>query len=486
MPSTIKVDISRDKLTAIIKVLGEEHFTREDILNALRESGVVYGIFEDVVEIASSGAVDDFMVVAKGDPPVEGKHGWIEILWDKNESNSVRDVERTVDYRETSNLVSVNEGVLLAQRHPPQEGKPGKAVTGDAIMPPQVKTAKIMAGKGVKLDADGNRIFSSTQGRPVAKIAGPNVVISVEPSYTITGDVSMKTGNIRFKGDVVVTGNVNETMKLEASGNVTINGIVTGAHVSAGKSLVVQKNIISCEVSAGMGSVECGKIRYLVQDIYDDLGKLIMAIEQLKKQSPDIEKLPFSQVVNSLMENRFRNIRVNARQFITVKDFNLPFEVEEAVESVKIITSMHFNPGDFSKMMNALLKALSAMDSDEGKNAMIQVGSASASTIKCSGQVMVLKGCVNTIVYAGGNVKIGGHFKGGEVYGEGNVELHELGSNLGAPPLVRVKPKSFVRVNNAHPGSIIQIGSNRVNVSQELVRSTFRLNSNGEIDIIPY
>ncbi|MCL4442445.1 MAG: FapA family protein [Firmicutes bacterium] len=485
MSNSIKIDLSRDKLTATIKVTGVDPITRDDILGALRSSGVVYGVFEDVVDIATSGNIDDFMIIARGNPPVEGKNGWVEILWKTEDREDHPDTEKTVDFRETSNLISVNEGALLAQMHPPQEGIPGKSVTGEVISPTQPKSALIVPGKGVKLDNSGDKVYAVNQGRPVAKFVGPNVSISVEPSFTVSGDVCLKTGNIRFKGDVIVTGSVNETMKLEASGNVTINGIITGAHVSCGKNLVIQRNIISSDVSAGIGAMESGKIRYLVQDLHDDMSKLLQAIEQLKRQSPDLGKLPYTQLVNSLLENRFRNIKGNTKQFLLARSFNLPFEVEEAVEAIKIITSMHFTPEDLHKIMEALLKALAVMGSHEAEKAKIQMGSASASTIKCSGDVVVLKGCVNTTIYASGNVKIKGHFKGGEIYCEGNAELDELGSTLGAPPLVRIKSKGFVRVSTTLPGSVIQIGSTRLNVTQELARSTFRLNSNDEIDIIP-
>ncbi|MHB8158288.1 MAG: DUF342 domain-containing protein, partial [Desulfocucumaceae bacterium] len=286
MSNLIKIEVSRDKMTATIKVEeSDQPLTREDIISALKNSGIVYGIFEDVVEISSTSTFEDAMIIAKGDPPVQGKHGWVEILWkEKEEVGKVSDPDR-IDFRETSDLISVNEGTLLAQRHPPQEGTSGKAVTGEEAKPAQLKTSRLMAGKGAKLDDQGDRVFSTTQGRPVAKMAGPSASISVEPVYTITGDVCLKTGNIRFKGDVIVNGSVTETMKLEASGSVTVSGIITGAHVSCGKNLIVQKNIISSNVFAGIGAVECGKIRYLIQDVYDDLGKLLQVIEQLKGQS---------------------------------------------------------------------------------------------------------------------------------------------------------------------------------------------------------
>ncbi|MFZ5647082.1 MAG: DUF342 domain-containing protein [Bacillota bacterium] len=487
MSDLIKIDISRDKLTAAIRISSVECFTRDEILGVLEKSGVVYGIFEDVVNICASSRTGEIMVIARGNPPVPGTNGWVELLWEKQyQDKSSENNAQTVDFRETSKLVSVDEGVTLALRHPPKEGTAGKAVTGELIIPPLPKAARIIAGRGVKLDDSGDRAYSVLRGRPVAKASGTTVNISIEPSYTVIGDVSLKTGNIRFKGDVTVTGNVVETMTVEASGSVKVKGIVTGARIFCGESLEVQKNIISSEISAGLGHVECGKVKHLIQDLYADLVKMLQVMEQLRGQSPNLDRIPFPQVVNGLIESRFKSIRAHARQLSGLKNFNLPFEVEEALESVKIIIGVQFNQDEFKAMMGKLSQALVVMNSQENKNARVEVGSASASTIRCSGDVVVLsKGCVNTTIYAGGNVKITGHFKGGEISCEGNVEIDELGSDLGAPPLVKIKSKHFVKINRTLPGSVIQVGANRMNVPRELGRSVFRLNSDNEIDIVP-
>lgn len=487
MSDLIKIDVSRDKLTAAVRISRVECVTPEDILEALKNSGVVYGIHNDVVNACTASRPGEIMVIARGDPPVPGANGWVELLWENQgqQGNSGSEMAKTVDFRETSKLVSVEEGALLAQRHPPGGGAPGKAVTGEFIMPPPPKAAKIIAGRGVKLDQSGDRAYSVLRGRPVAKSAGTAVNISVEPSYTVPADVSIKTGNIRFKGDVIVSGNVAETMTVEASGSVTVRGIVTGARIYCGESLIVHKNIISSEISAGLGKVECGKVKHLMQELYTDLVKMLQVMEQLRTQSPHLDRIPFHQVVNGIMESRFKNIRAHSKQLAGMKNFNFPSEVEEALESVKIITGMQFDQENFRAMMGRLSQSLLIMNSQENKSARVEVGSASASAIRCSGDVVVLnKGCVNTTIYAGGNVRIAGHFKGGEISCEGNAELDELGSDLGAPPLVKVKSKQFIKINKTLPGSVVQIGANRMNVPRELGRSVFRLNVENEIEIV--
>jgi uncharacterized protein (DUF342 family) len=478
----IKIDIPKGKLTASIRILSLEPPSREDILKALTDSKVVYGILDDVVDICSLKKTNEAMIVARGDPPIPGKDGWVEIFWDKTKEQSKDfDDEKIIDFRETSKIISVNEGTLLAQRHPPQEGLPGRAVTGQEIMPPKPKEARLTAGRGVKLDDEGDMAYSAIQGRPVLKKSGGIIhIVSVEPSYTVSGDVNIKTGNIRFKGDVTVTGNITETMTVEASGSVKVGGIITGANVFCGENLVVQKNIISSSITAGIGNVECGKIKYLMQDLYTDLTGLVQLLEQLKGKLANLDKIPFSQVVNSIIENRFKNIRIYAKQLVNTATFNLPFEVAEAVDSVKKIIGVQFTVDDFKDMMQNLARALEIMGYQETQGSKVVANSTFASSIKCSGEVIITgKGCVNTTIFAGGNVKITGPFKGGEIYSEGNVEIDELGSNLGAPPLVRVKKNNHVKIGKTLAGSVIQVGSSRIHITKELSEARYKLNSEG-------
>lgn len=68
---------------------------------------------------------------------------------------------------------------------------------------------------------------------------------------------------------------------------------------------------------------------------------------------------------------------------------------------------------------------------------------------------------------------------------EGSVEIDELGSNLGVPPLVRVSSKNIVMVEKTLPGAIIQIGPSRLNATRELIAARYRLNNDsGKIEVI--
>ena len=75
-----------------------------------------------------------------------------------------------------------------------------------------------MAGRGVKLINNGRIAAAQIPGRPVYRSG----VLSISQQVVVEQDVSIRTGNIRFKGDVLILGNVHESMEIEAGGIVDL------------------------------------------------------------------------------------------------------------------------------------------------------------------------------------------------------------------------------------------------------------------------
>ena len=63
--------------------------------------------------------------------------------------------------------------------------------------------------------------------------------------------MDIKTGNIYFKGDVLVKGTVTDGMKVIASGNVEVRGFAAHCQIEAGGDILVKRNIVSGKVKAG-------------------------------------------------------------------------------------------------------------------------------------------------------------------------------------------------------------------------------------------
>ncbi|MGQ9558488.1 MAG: DUF342 domain-containing protein [Desulfurispora sp.] len=483
----LKLHISPDKLTARISVLSTDLPTREELQEFLQKNRIYHGLLPEAIEQLTATRSGEPVVVARGTPPQPGQHGYVELLWEKSAAAAGPDREKaTVDFRETSKLISVPEGEVVAILHDPVPGQPGQAVTGEAIAPPPVKAARIKAGKNITLTPDGRQAVAQKAGRPVAKQAGLNWLLTIEDRHTVPGDVSIKTGNIRFKGDVVVKGNVLETMTVEAAGNLTVEGLVTGATILCGESLLVNNNIISSTVTAGLGFAECGKISYLIEEIYNSAIEILKAVEQIKSKLPHPEKFTFHQLVDTVLQGRFGNLQKTVRELEQIKTFNLPYEVAEAIEAVKVLGDYRYTAQDFRTILQSTALALNIIKGKANSQALITARAVFNSTLQCSGPIIITgQGCTNAQIYAGGDVHIKGSFKGGNIHSDGNVFIGELGNPMGLPHLVKLRRKGQLTAQKVYPGVTVQIGSSRLSVKQEMFKVKFKLDERAEVAIIP-
>lgn len=488
---SVIVAVSRDKLKAWISIPDKGAvLSTEVIKKELSRAGVVFGIKEDVIKSFAASPSVKPLVVAEGVTPTPGEDERVELFFPTQPVQFLPDDKDVVDYRETSSIVSVEEGTLLAEKHPGVRGSEGISVLGEILPPPGLRTVKLKAGKGAVLSEDGSKVFSTMSGRPSIKEAGPNRIISCEPIYVHSGDVDIKTGNLRFKGDIKITGNVHEAMTVQASGRVEIMGLVTRATIISGSRLVVYGNVIGSTLRSGILFPGAKKMSFILMDLYTDLLNLAQAIEQLKKQKRlDFSQIDFGRVVFGLMDTRFKNLRPmikNIQSFSVPEGSELPAEVKDALESLKCLWGIGSLTADnYSHMLKNVAGALELLvQNNEQGNSVINIRAALTSVIQSAGDVNVSgQGCVNTTINAGGNVLIRGSFKGGEIFCEGNADINELGSDLGIPPVIRVAPSGTIKVGKAFPGAVIQVGKRRVTISREMGSFKARLNSEDLIEM---
>lgn len=489
--SAIKVIISRDKLTASICLSGKNDFVYiEEIHQELEKAGVKYGIKEDAVLMFSVNPSREPVVVARGADPTPGRDGYMEVLFDKNYRQNLGSDSDVIDYRETSTLISVEAGTQLVEVYPPVPGKEGTAVTGEAIGPPKPKEINLLAGKGVFLSEEGDKAYAQVNGRPWIKEAGLTRIISCDPMYIHNGDVDIKKGNLRFKGDVKIAGNVFEAMEVQATGNVEVQGLVIMARVVSGGKIIIFGNVVGSRLRAGILFPGAKKLGFMMADLHAELESLAQALEQLKiRKIVNFDLVDFGRVVLGLLDSRYKNIRPmvkSTQAFVKNKTEELPQEVVDAVNSLSCFSGLFpLNEIVFKNVLREVTNANELLIHSRGQeSASIFIKSADSSVIQSSGNVTVSgQGCVNTNITAGGDVTVKGSFKGGEILCEGNVEINELGSNLGAPPTVRVAAGSAITVKKAYEGSVIQVGNRRLTITKKMEFFRARLNKEEQLEL---
>jgi len=488
----VEVVISSDKLNAYVFVPEEVRaLDPEAVKAALQEAGVICGINDEALISFAAAPQAQPVLVAEGLPPQRGEDERVE--WFFAAENQTRDDKNDqlpdqIDFRDTSTVVSVEAGTLLARKHPAVPGVPGTAVTGEPLPPPEPRRVELKAGKNVELQSGGTKAFSQVDGRPWFKQAGNTYIINVDPLLVQKGDVSIKTGHIRFKGDVRVLGNVGEAMQVEASGNVEITGLVTRATIISGGRLVVRRGVINSRLKAGSTFSGARKLSFMLRDIKAGLEQIGLALEQLQRNK-DFQQVNFGRLIMTLLDTRFKNLRPlvkNSLRQIASARGDIPEEVTRCGKSLQCLIGLNpLTVKSFSAVTRDVNEASRVLEDEAVTPADIIIHSAMSASLQCSGNVMVIgQGCVNTTINADGHVNIKGSFKGGEIFCEGNAEIQELGSSLGVPPLVRVGATGQIRVRRAFAGAILQVGQRKHVLAQDMGSFKVRLAKSGELELI--
>ncbi|MDD4335077.1 MAG: FapA family protein, partial [Desulfotomaculaceae bacterium] len=188
-----------------------------DILQGLSEKNITYGIKHAEIKSILDREKDGCYLIAEGEAPGETVNDRVELKFNAGQDGQkISDTSDKINFRDLGEILSVEPGILLAEKFVGHQGKPGRKVSGEMILQPKPVPCDIIAGKGVEISADRCKIISKISGRPVAKRLGKGFVIDVDPVLHKKGDVDIQSGNIRFKGDVVVHGNVCEGMTVQA------------------------------------------------------------------------------------------------------------------------------------------------------------------------------------------------------------------------------------------------------------------------------
>ncbi len=252
----IQVRISSDGMEAFLEYFpprGGEYLSPEKIQQELTEAGVVFGLMDEKLdEIAKSNTHHKEILIARGEAPVPGKDGYLEYHF-KNEieerAGKLRE-DGSVDHFNLDLIQNVKKGEPLVSVKPPVPGEPGRKVTGKEIKLEKPKEAKLPAGKNVEQDENGKVLLAGIEGQAVQESNGK---VSVFPVHHVRGDVDLSTGHIDFLGTVIVDGNVTEGFKVEATGDVEVNGNVSAATIISGGNVKIRKGYLGKQKSR----VEC-------------------------------------------------------------------------------------------------------------------------------------------------------------------------------------------------------------------------------------
>nr|NJM03882.1 DUF342 domain-containing protein [Desulfobacula sp.] len=252
----VDLQVSDDRVEAWMRVPKTAQGTTdiEPVKKLIKKRGITHGVAKDEeIHHFLKTCIDphEKFIVARGRAPSVGKPA--EIIYHFNteaDSAGLINEDGSIDFRARGESPFVKRGQLLAEKKPMEQPKSGMDVFGEPLLVGEVDDVPLLGGQGTELSGDGLKLTATLTGQPGIDIKG---VISVLESFTVKGDVDFKTGNINFRGNVIVTGMVKEGFLVECE-DLTANEI-NGGIIRIRGDLKISNGIVNARVETE-GSVQ--------------------------------------------------------------------------------------------------------------------------------------------------------------------------------------------------------------------------------------
>ena len=246
--ATITVNISDDEMSAYLYVLppgpGGTDVTVEKIEFFLKNNRVVYGFDEQrAKDFQDMPIYKTEYLIASGKKAQNGNDAYMKYNFevDRTRIRLQESQSGQIDFKDL--IQNVVAGQPIAQKIPAERGVPGTSVTGRYIEASNGKDISIPLGKNTRLADDGLTVLAEINGHVMINKGK----IIVDPVFIVEGNVSLKTGNIEFLGSVFITGNVDDTFSVKASGNIEVKGTVGKCDLDAEGDIIISQGVIGKE-----------------------------------------------------------------------------------------------------------------------------------------------------------------------------------------------------------------------------------------------
>lgn len=280
-------------------------FTELEIKNEILNHNIKYGILKmNIIKCAKTYEVSETLI-AKGKENIESIDDRMDIKYDvqTDQNNIDNENQQVIDYKAIGTVAGVEEGQVLAILYPGKNGEDGIDITGTKILTKVPKKIVLNVGEGCRIE-DKCTVIATSEGRPSSR----GSTFFVYKTHKIDGDVELKTGNIQFVGDVIISGNVREGMKVEAGNSILVRNNVAQAEIIASGDIVIKGNVIKSNISAGKEDVVTLEYLGNLKSMKNDISKLTTSISQLKEMNVIGNSTSDGELVKILLETKYKNL----------------------------------------------------------------------------------------------------------------------------------------------------------------------------------
>ena len=445
----LKIKDTQPSNQIIVETEAEEkvfpQLNKKEILDLLNYYNISHGIKHDCIsEIAAKEKnPSGRYLIARGRAAEAGENA--EIIESEKYKNKENNMFNVID--------SIDKGEIVCRKKEAVPGKAGVNVYSERIYPPPVKDIELKAGKNVQLIEDGTKAVALAGGQPKIIRRREAAEVHISKQYVINGDVDKYTGNIKYDGDLLVKGDIQDYFNVDIGNDVKVQGNIANAEIDTRGDLFVRKNIIASKLYIG---------NYLGEGIISDLRKIIFQLKNLKKAVEEIlgeaskRKMNVSnfrtgKVIRLLIENKFQELKS-----LIIKTNEKISESDQLKKYFKDIVPYFNNIANLERIKNEefLYKFKDQLEEyldtqlENSGSLNIYAGYIQNSEINIGGSVIINRlGCYNTKIKAKGSIivkKRSGFLKGGNYQAEDLIFCSKAGSKLGKT-FFRIGKQIYIR-----------------------------------------
>ncbi|MDP4088239.1 MAG: FapA family protein [Bacillota bacterium] len=441
-----------------------ETYTVGEVKDALSKLGIKFGIIEGIeARLMDKPRVE--ILIARGIPAEDDTDDIIEYKFKtERAANSLGEEDAaSIDYRNLNEIPCVKKGDIIAVKVQGKVGKNGTDIYGNTLKKKEGKRRILKLGSGCGLK-DQNTAISSVDGRPSVK----NSILYVHEIYEVPTDVDMKTGNIRFVGDVKIFGGVSQGMKVEAGGAVYLEKDVENSDISASGDIVIKGNVLASKVTAGGQDV-------IIQRRIKDLENFISSIKLLEETIIEIKKFNLlgynkedGEIIKVLLETKFKTMNKTCINIVKDSVYDEPDEINDVVSSIRqMLVGMaplgikHFSELDC--LIDVSQDKVNQLSSNLAIPVDVNIAYSQDSCIRSSGDICISgKGEYVSTIAANGSIIFTydkGIARGGELQAGKEIRCKIVGSTGGVLTTLSVAEKGHIWIDVAYQSTKLRVGS---------------------------
>ncbi|MDO6718601.1 FapA family protein [Psychrosphaera sp. 1_MG-2023] len=263
----IQITVSRDEMSAeaeVINAIGGKSINFEMVKQACVDAGIRFGLKTSLVErllkMCREAEPGEVVIseVAVGKPAVDGRNARFKPLvtiFSETVRRPKENAKGSVDLRDLGEINTVGKGQAILRKIPFTEGTVGRNVLGEELLPVPGKDQELVVSPSTAISSKEASILVA---RKTGMVRFNGRVMEVDDVISYQ-QLDPKQGNVKFKGSVVIKGDVAPDMKIIATGDVIVGGFVECSTIKCGGDLTIMSGAsgrqvedeYNCKLSSG-------------------------------------------------------------------------------------------------------------------------------------------------------------------------------------------------------------------------------------------